>query len=131
MADKYMNTDEIKKILISANELYILLKYLYYKCSESAITDYEYDVLEHNIEDIMNYYKIDIRDDVKYFALEMVDCSIDTWAEVDINVESCIEYARELHRNLFPLLGSIIGQMIDDITEDLAILTSKYPMYKE
>lgn len=131
MITKEMTIGEIKKILISANELCILLKYLYYKCSISAITDYEYDMLEHSIEDIMNYYKIDIRSDVKYFALEMVDCSFVAWDEVDASIDHYTEYAKELYQSVSPLIGAIIGQMIDDMTNDLEILINKYPMYKE
>ena len=123
---KRLTKSEIENILVEANELCLILKYLYYKCSQSAILDWQYDMLEHGMKHLIDHYEIDIESKVTRSAIHMVDCAYDEWPTIDKDVHATIEYARSKYTIVDRLLKAAVGQMQLEIMEEIKAISAKY-----
>lgn len=117
-----------KEILIKTNNLCCMYKDLYYNHNTVAISDYEYDVLEHRIKYLAEISRIDISQNVKFNILTNVGYPVN---DVEVDIESLTKDSAAAYDIAIKLLTDITGWWVRRITDELKVLCAKYNITEE
>ena len=117
-----------KEVLIKTNNLCCMYKDLYYNHDTIAISDYEYDVLEHRVKHLAEISGIDISKDVKFNILTNAGYPVN---DIEVDVKALTKDSAAAYETATKLLMDTTGWWVRRMVYELKELCAKYNVTEE